>query len=51
MKKRNEILEDCENAMKKGDKICNPSKILNLIDRDDGKKKQTMEETSSMAFI
>ncbi len=51
MKKRNKILEDSEKAMKKGDEIYNPSNMLNLIDRDDGKKKQTMEETSSMAFI
>lgn len=29
----------------------NLSKILTLIDRDDGQKKQTMEKTSSMAFV
>ena len=29
----------------------NPSFILNLIERDDGKKKQTLEKASSMAFV
>lgn len=29
----------------------NPSFIINLIERDDGKKKQTLEKASSMAFV
>ena len=29
----------------------NPSFIINLIERDDGKKKQTLEKASSVAFI
>lgn len=29
----------------------NPSFILNLIERDDGKKKQILEKASSMAFV
>ena len=31
--------------------IKQPSFIINLIERDDGKKKQTLEKASSMAFI
>ena len=31
--------------------LMNPSFILNLIERDDGKKKQTLEKASSMAFV
>ena len=29
----------------------NLSFIINLIERDDGKKKQTMEKASSVAFV
>ena len=29
----------------------NPSSIINLIERDDGKKKQTLEKTTSVAFV
>lgn len=29
----------------------NPSKMFNLIDRDDGKKKQTLATTPSMAPV
>ena len=29
----------------------NPSFIINLIERDDGKKKQTLEKAPSMAFV
>lgn len=29
----------------------NPSFIINLIERDDGKKKQTLEKAPSVAFV
>jgi len=29
----------------------NPSLIINLIERDDGKKKQTLEKAPSVAFV
>lgn len=32
-------------------KSYSPSKMFNLIDRDDGKKKQTLATTSSMASV
>ena len=28
-----------------------PSFLITIIERDDGKKKQTLEKTSSMAFV
>ena len=31
--------------------IAHPSFIINLIDRDDGKKKQTLEKAPSVAFV
>ena len=31
--------------------IAHPSSIINLIDRDDGKKKQTLEKAPSVAFV
>ncbi len=32
-------------------KSYSPSKMFNLIDRDDGKKKQTLATTPSMAIV
>ena len=31
--------------------LVKPSFIIHLIERDDGKKKQTMEKAPSMAFV
>ena len=31
--------------------IMSPSYLINLIERDDGKKKQTLEKASSVAFV
>ena len=31
--------------------LLQPSYIINLIERDDGKKKQTLEKAPSMAFV
>ena len=31
--------------------LLNPSLIINLIERDDGKKKQTLEKAPSVAFV